>query len=117
MENRLVVAVALAAGLAGGMLTRYIAPPTAYAQAPATPPQTPVTDELRARSFVLVDQFNDSVGTFTAEPISGNNARTSPGPGPLQRGVPARIVLRDAYGHQIWSAGGTVLRPLDATVR
>jgi len=117
MDNRLVIAVALAAGLAGGMLTRYIAPPTAFAQAPAAPPQTPATAELRARSFVLVDQFNDSVGTFTAEPMTGNDARTSPGPAPLQRGALARIVLRDAYGHQIWSAGGTVLRPLDATVR
>jgi hypothetical protein len=117
MDNKLVVAIALAAGLAGGMLTRYIAPPTAFAQAPAAPAQPPVTDELRARSFVLVDQSNNAVGTFTAEPASGNYARTSPGPAPLQRGAPARIVLKDAYGHQIWSAGGTMLRPLDATVR
>ena len=117
MENRFVVAVALVAGLAGGMLTRYITPPTAFAQAPAAAAQTTVTDELRARSFVLVDQSDNAVGTFTAEPISGNNARTSPGPAPLQRGAPARIVLKDAYGHQIWSAGGIVMRPLDATVR
>ena len=94
------VALALAAGLLGGMLTRYIAPPTAYAQnqAPGTVPA-----EIRAKSFVLVDQSDRAIGTFSAVP----------GPiGPLGRPILLRMVLRDFNGREIWSAGGSALQPL-----
>jgi hypothetical protein len=97
------VAVALAAGLLGGMLTRYIAPPTAYAQNPA--PQT-ASAEIRAQSFVLVDQADHAIGTFSVVP----------GPlGPFGRPILPRIVLKDFNGREIWSAGGSPLQPL--TVR
>ena len=96
------VALALAAGILGGMLTRYIAPPTAYAQNQA-PPTAPV--EIRAQSFILVDQSDRTVGTFSAVP----------GPlGPLGRPILPRIVLRDFNGREIWSAGGSGLQPLTA---
>jgi len=94
------VALALAAGLLGGMLTRYIAPPSAYAQnqAPQTAPM-----EIRAQSFILVDQADHTVGTFSV----------SPGPlGPFGRPIFPRIVLRDFNGREIWSAGGSALQPL-----
>jgi hypothetical protein len=97
------VALALAAGLLGGMLTRYIAPPSAYAQNPA--PQT-APAEIRARSFVLVDQSDQTIGTFSVVP----------GPlGPFGRPILPRIVLKDFNGREIWSAGGSPLQPL--TVR
>ena len=122
-------AVALVAGLAGGMLARYIAPPAVFAQANNAQThltaQTPVTNEIRAQSFVLVDRFNEVVGTFTAEPTSGAGFQPQPRPtpGPGNQGVPPgnmlpmRIVLQDAKGHEMWGVGGTTIRPLTANVR
>jgi hypothetical protein len=94
MHRNLSVALALVAGLLGGLLTRYIAPPVALAQ-----DQTPITKEIRAQSFTLVDQSDHTVGTFTVE------ERTMPS-------RPTRIVLRDANGREMWSAGGSAFRPL-----
>lgn len=104
MNNKLVVAVAVVAGLAGGMLTRFIAPSPVFAQAPVqilpgpvpavpAPASPAIAREIRAESFALVDQFGNVVGTFATEP----------------QGIhfPARIVLRDSHGREIWSAGGT----------
>jgi hypothetical protein len=90
------VALALAAGLLGGMLTRYIAPPSAHAQNPAPA-------EIRAQSFVIVDQSDHAVGTFSV----------AAGPlGPFGRPIFPRIVLKDFNGRDIWSAGGSGLQPL-----
>jgi hypothetical protein len=112
MNNNLTVSLALLAGLAGGMLTRFMAPAPVFAQAPvqtlpgptapAPKAPTPVMKEIFAESFALVDQDDNVVGTFAVEP----------------KGVrrPARVVLLDAYGREIWSAGGTTgLRPLMST--
>jgi len=93
------VIVALIAGLLGGLVTRYISPPPAFAQN-----QPPVAKEIRAQSFVLVDQSDHAVGTFMAEPVRGT-------PGPF---TPIRIVLRDFTGREIWSAGGSPIQPLSA---
>jgi hypothetical protein len=94
------VALALAAGLVGGMLTRYIAPPAAYAQNQA---QGTAPVEIRAQSFVLVDQADRTVGAFSA--VAGPL-------GPLGRPIFPHIVLRDFNGREIWSAGGSALQPL-----
>ena len=96
MNNKLGLAFALFAGLAGGMLTRYIAPPPVFAQT-----QTPVTKEVRAQSFVLVDAAGRAAGTFSADAAGAGLS-------------PYRIVLRDANGSEIWSAGGSAIRPLAA---
>jgi hypothetical protein len=104
MNNRLSVLIALFAGLAGGLLTRYIAPTAVFAQAPAAPAS--VTEEIRARSFTLVDQSGRVIGTFTTEPMAGG-----------RRQGPGRIVLRDPNGYVIWSAGGGAIRPLSASIR
>lgn len=53
MENNLNVTLALIAGLAGGVLTRFVAPPTVSAQN-----QPQVVQKVRARSFVIVDSEN-----------------------------------------------------------
>jgi hypothetical protein len=97
MNNKTSLAIALAAGLFGGLLTRYIAPPPAFAQNQVTP------KEIRAQSFTLVDPLDRTVGTFTFEPVAQ-----------LVNGQivhPERIVLRDSGGREIWSAGST-FRPL-----
>jgi hypothetical protein len=99
MNRTLTVALALAAGFVGALLTRYIAPPAAFAQN-----QAPAAKEIRAQSFTLVDSSDHIVGTFTAEPVNGG--LHSPNQLP-----PHRIVLRDSNGREIWSAGGNAIRP------
>ena len=107
MNKTLTVFLALGAGLLGGLLTRYIAPPPAHAQ-----DQTPVSKDVRAQSFTLVDPLNRAVGTFTFEPLTGARAFRFSGNQitPQSTGL-SRIVLRDAFGREIWSAGGTGIRP------
>jgi len=102
MNKKLSIALALVAGLLGGLLTRYIAPPTAFAQ-----DQAPIAKEIRAQSFTLVDQLDRTIGTFTFEPaeVKVLNQRKQPMP-------PTRIVLRDSNGREIWSAGGNPIREL-----
>jgi hypothetical protein len=92
MNGKLTVTIALLAGLAGGMLTRFVAPAPVFAQARAATPA-----ELRARSFTLTDQYDHAVGTFTSDA--------------------GRIVLRDGSGREVWSAGGSTLKPLSANIR
>jgi hypothetical protein len=96
--------IALMAGVLGGMVTRYAAPPTAFAQAPS-PIAKPAAREIRAQSFALIDQADRVVATFTAEPVPGI-AQGAP------RNQSMRIVLRDSNGRAIWSAGGTGVQPL-----
>ena len=113
MNKTPTVVLALIAGLVGGALTRYIAPATALAQN-----QAPVTKEIRAQSFTLVDPSNRAIGTFTTElgppappPPPGAKGVIPPPPGqqpPLgDRRAGTRIVLRDSTGREIWSAGDT----------
>ena len=90
--------LALAAGLFGGLLTHYIAPPVAFAQNQAPPTPISVTPmEIRARSFTLVDQTDRPAGTFSVERDRLNRVR---------------IVLRDFNGREIWAAGGSGMQPL-----
>ena len=51
MKKTLTATLALVADFIGGLLTRYIAPPVALAQN-----QPPITKEIRAQSFTLVDR-------------------------------------------------------------
>jgi hypothetical protein len=108
MQNKLVVAIALGAGLCGSLLTRYIAPPPVFAQTPAAPAAT-IADEIRARNFVLVNQSGSPAGTFTVEegmtfnPHDGN---------PWAMASQSSIVLRNPQGAVVWRAGGSVVRPL-----
>src|SRR5258708_349350 len=109
MNKKLSVALALVAGLLGGSLTRYFTPSVAFAQA-----QPPIT--VRAQSFTLVDSLDRTVGTFTFEPVAGDPIflRRSPN-NQVVPGAPVsmRIVLRDFNGREIWSAGGSAIRPLN----
>jgi hypothetical protein len=98
MKNSAVLA--LIAGLFGGLISRYIAPPVAFAQN-----QPAIAFEVRARSFVLVDPSDRTAGTFAVEMIPDRT-------GGINRAFSSRIVLRDASGRSIWSAGGTGIQPL-----
>jgi hypothetical protein len=106
MNKTLTLALGLGAGLLGGMLTRYIAPPAAHAQ-----DQAAVSKEIRAQSFTMVDQYDHTAATFSYEPLPGprafpGNPPFPSGPAIPDRARPGRIVLRDAAGREIWSAGG-----------
>ena len=91
MSKSLTIVLALSAGLAGGLLSRYVAPTAAHAQ---NPQQTP--KEVRAQSFVLVDSADRPVGTFTSEPAAGAHLMPSgPGNEPITISK-VRIVLCDA---------------------
>lgn len=83
MNSRLMITVAIAAGLAGGLLSRFVVPTSAQAQTQA---QTGAPNEIRAQSFVLVDQKGTAYGLL--------------GFGP--QGQPI-IKLLDARGQTLWS--------------
>jgi hypothetical protein len=106
MNTRLTVAIAIVSGLSGGLLARYVAPPPVFAQDQATP----ITKEIRAQNFVLVDSFNRTIGAFTAERVSRppGGAGVLPGATFVGRMPPKypplmRMVLRGSDGQEIWS--------------
>jgi hypothetical protein len=102
------VFVALIAGLLGGLATRYISLPIAFAQN-----RPSVTREVRAQSFTLVDPSDRTLGIFSAEPVRFGAIVRNPGGANPTIQPQMRIVLRDADGHELWSAGSDVqIRPL-----
>ena len=88
MNIKLSISLALAAGLLGGLVSRYITPPPVLAQA-----QT--QKEIKAQRFVLVDDKNQIVGTFK----SAESQNGAPTP---------NVVLVDRNGREIWRAGVSV---------
>ncbi len=94
MTNKLTFVLVLAAGFAGGMLTRFVSPPPVQAQNLIVP------TEMRAKSFVLTSPEGNPVATFTTEPLGNFNYR---------------VVLQSPNGNTLWSAGGSMLRPLVVT--
>jgi len=99
MTNKCSIVLALLAGILGGTLTRYITPPSAFAQND----QPIATKEIRAQSVTLVDDLNRTVGTFTVapDPKWQSSIRDD-----------RRIVLLDSQGREIWSAGSSNFRAL-----
>jgi hypothetical protein len=81
MNRTCVLPLTLATGLLGGVLSRYVTPAPAFAQA-----QT--QKEVKAQSFVLVDDKDNIVGTFK----------------PSADRIPT-VVLMDRTGREIWRAG------------
>ena len=91
MNRKLNFTLALAAGVLGGALSHFITPVPAFAQA-----QPAAFKELRAQSFVLVDDRNNVIGTFTA---------STPVPKPGQNQT---VILLDRNDKEIWRAGVSV---------
>jgi hypothetical protein len=88
----------LAAGFAGGLLSRYIVPEPVFAQNPA-PAQAPkdAAQPVRASSFVLLDAAGRTAGVFAVDKKDGR----------------PNIVLFDERGKVIWAARpDSVLVPL-----
>jgi len=81
MNRTFTLSLALGAGLMGGLLSRYIAPLPAFAQ-------TQAQREIKAQSFVLVDDKDNIVGTFKP---SADRTPT--------------VVLQDRNGRELWRAG------------
>ncbi len=93
MSQKLTLALALAAGLLGGLLSHHLTLTSVFAQTTA-----PIVGETRAQSFVVVDGKNNVVGRFTS------SFQT--------RGQSPTIVLLDAEGHELWRGNGASVRPL-----
>jgi hypothetical protein len=98
MRRNLTLVLALAAGLLGGFLSRYIAPTSVHAQM-----KPPDAFEIRAQRFSIVDAQGHLIGTFTPTKKSSVDS---------DRIDPARISLVDAAGHELWSAGGDMFKSL-----
>jgi|SRR5579863_304637 len=92
--KKLNLALSIAAGLLGGTLSHYLWTQPVQAQSSAPSPT-----EVRAQSFVLVDEKGSIQGVFTFDkPKFG----------------PTTIRLLDANGREIWDAGGPSIRPASA---
>jgi hypothetical protein len=85
MNNKLHIVLAITAGFLGGTLSHYISQPAL------------VSRELRAKSFVLVNDEGSPVSTFSFE---GSRAKGTSG-----------VKLIDQDGHEILSVGGRTYRP------
>lgn len=59
MSTKTTFVLALAAGFLGGIVSQHVALPLVYAQEP-----TPIPTEIRAESFVIVDQDGKPRGAF-----------------------------------------------------
>lgn len=107
MLRKLNPLLALAAGLIGGLASRYVTPFAVQAQAPPQvapvpvpiPPQPAAPAEIKAQSFTLVDRNGNTVATF--EPLVS---------GPLNRGD--GVVLLDRNGRELWRATTSLVRPV-----
>jgi len=80
MKQRLVVSLAVAAGFVGGVLSHYVSPHLVNAQSQAP-------KEVRAQSFVLVNEKEVAYGLFGFDPL----------------GKPI-LKMTDGYQHTLWSA-------------
>jgi hypothetical protein len=84
--KKLNLVLSIAAGLLGGVLSHYLWTQPVQAQSVVSAPK-----EIRAQSFVLVDDKGDVQGVFFVdEPKAG----------------PPSIELLDGKGKEIWAAGG-----------
>jgi hypothetical protein len=86
MNRKWNLGLALAGGFFGGFLSRYIQPLPVQAQT-----QTPAPKEVQAQSFVLVNDKNETIGTF-------KTSFNEPGQTPT-------VVFVDRNGREIWRAG------------
>ena len=87
MNRTINVTLALAAGLLGGLVSRYLAPTPVFAQT-----QAPAPREVRAQSFVLVNKQGKPLGRI------GFDADGQP-----------FITLLDEDGRTVWSTKPSLL--------
>ena len=92
MSRSMNLILALSAGLSGGFLSRYIEPLPAFAQAPGPAPK-----EIRAQTFVIVDDKGNLAGVFKSS-------------SPKQGEAPTAVLL-DPDGMEVWRGRGATIRP------
>jgi hypothetical protein len=92
--------LSIAAGLLGGLLSHSFWTQPVHAQNAQN--QTPASKEVRAQSFVIVNDKGETQGILTFGETKGD--RTS-------------IRLYDGKGREIFDAGGDQLRPLSSGLR
>jgi len=98
MNQKWTLMLALIAGFVGSALFHGLSLVSVHAQAPSTSPK-----EIRAQSFVLVDDNNTALGRIAVRvPSSISRMRYKSG----------YIQLFDSSGNEIWTAGDMALRPL-----
>ena len=98
MNQKWTLILALAAGFAGSALFNGLSLISVYAQVSSTPPK-----ELRAQSFVLVDDSNKALGRLAIRyPASPSSERYGFG----------YIQLFDSSGNELFTAGGMRARPV-----
>jgi hypothetical protein len=90
MNRTLTITLALASGLLGGTLSRYLTPTTVLAQVQSTTPK-----EIRAQRFTLVNEHGIVLGVFGTDESSN-----------------ATIRLFDDGGREIFRAGPPFARPV-----
>jgi len=89
--KKLNLAVLVAAGFLGGMFSHFVwAPTLSHAQSPEAAPK-----EVRAQSFVLVDDEGKVEGIFSFDEPQG--------------AYPSSVKLLDSKGHEVWKVGGSGL--------
>jgi hypothetical protein len=98
MNQKWTLILALAAGFVGSALFHGLSLVSVYAQVPSAAPK-----EVRAQSFVLVDNSNTALGRFAIRnPASVSRERYRSG----------YIQLFDSSGNEIWTAGAMAPRPV-----
>ena len=95
--KKLNLGLSIAAGLLGGVFSHYLWTRPVQAQNQVSAPR-----ELRAQSFVVVNEKDEVQGVLTfGEP---KNGRTT-------------VKFFDSKGREIFTAGGDQFRPLSSSVR
>ena len=89
--NKTSLILSLAAGLLGGLAAQYVTPASVHAQAPR-----PAPSEIRAQSFVLLNENGDVSGSFGFD----------------NQGHP--VIRLFEKNREVWSAGGSPTRQLAA---
>jgi hypothetical protein len=93
LNPRLTLTLSLAAGLLGGIFSRYVSPMPAQAQEVAP-------TEIRAQKFTLVDQNGTVRGVFTVD-------------NPVPKGGHPVIKLFDLGGREVWSTSPPLEKLVD----
>ncbi len=100
MNQKWTLVLALTAGFLGSALFHGLSLVSVYAQVPNASPK-----ELRALSFVLVDESDTVLGRFAAgDPSVAIRGRVRPKFGYIQ--------LFDSSGNEIWTSGFMAPRPV-----
>jgi hypothetical protein len=100
--NKPTIALSLAAGLLGGMLSRYLTPTPVFAQAPPDYGLLAAGAQTLKLPIALVDQAGNTVGAFSMDFDGKPNIRLFDSSWRTKGGGPGRV---------IWSARGALIQP------